>query len=170
MPDFETSLETTRATRSTRPAVLIALLALGLVAAAIPFTASFDHWSMPLLTVIAVFTVVADLTAVGTGHRLSVSGSFLGLILAAVVLGPAPAAVLGFVAIAVGWLRSREAGHYLLNNLANYAFFPMLAGVFFHVTTSLVAARPTALAYYLLVFATFVVALAVNFLLSLIHI
>jgi len=164
MPNLETSPQTTRATRSARPAVLIELLTLGLVGAAIPFTAAFDHWSMPLLTVIAVFTVVADLTAVRTGHRLSVSGSFLGLILAAVVLGPAPAAVLGFVAIAVGWLRSREDGHYLLNNLANYAFFPMLAGVFFHVTTSLVAARPSALAYYLLVFATFVVALAVNFL------
>jgi diguanylate cyclase (GGDEF)-like protein len=83
-----------------------------------------------------------------------------------VVLGGGPAAAIGTLAIAVGWLRSREELHYLLNNFANYALFPLVAGVFFHLVTRAIAVGPSALGYYLVVFATFVGALALNFLAS----
>ncbi len=68
-----------------------------------------DQWNLPLLAGIMVFAIVSDLTHVEVGSsRLKVSGSFLGIVLAAVLMGGGPAAVVGVLTIAVGWLRSRE--------------------------------------------------------------
>ena len=75
----------------------------------------------------------------------------------------APAAAIGTVTMAVGWLRRREAAHYLLSNLVTYAWFPLIGGLFFHAAVRLTDVGPLAIAYYLVVFATFVVALGVNF-------
>jgi hypothetical protein len=71
--------------------------------------------------------------------------------LAAVLLGGGPAALIGVLTISLGWLRPREDTHYLLNNLATYARFPLLGGLFFHATTRAAHAGRHALAYYLLV-------------------
>jgi diguanylate cyclase (GGDEF)-like protein len=137
------------------------LLALGLVV----LTAPDAHWDIGRLLVIAVFTVISDLTAVETASaKLKVSASFLGLMLAAVLLGAAPAALIGVLSIGVSWFRWREAPHYLLNNLLTFAWFPLLSGLFFHAAVRLADASPKGLGYYLFVFAAFVLALALNFL------
>jgi diguanylate cyclase (GGDEF)-like protein len=139
-------------------------LALALAAVVAVLTSGLDQWSTPRLAVIAVFTIVSDLSSVQTGSaKLKVSGSFLGLVLAAVVLGGGPAALVGMATIIVGWLRWREAGHYLRNNLVTYAWFPLIGGLFFHAGLGLAHVGAHAIGYYLLVFAAFVVALAVNF-------
>jgi diguanylate cyclase (GGDEF)-like protein len=113
-----------------------------------------------------VFSVVSDLTAVKAAPRLSVTGSFLGLILASVLLGGGPAAILGVFAISAGWYQSRENWNFFLNNLANYALFPLAAGLFFALASKATHAGPSDAAYYVLVFATFVIALALNFAIS----
>jgi diguanylate cyclase (GGDEF)-like protein len=127
-------------------------------------TAGTDRWPLWPMVVIAVFTIASDLTYVeAASSRLRVSGSGLGLMLAAVLLGGGPAALFGVLAIAVGWLRSREPMDVFRNNLATYAWFPLIAGLFFHATTRLAHVGSHELGFYLLVFAAFIVALVVNF-------
>ena len=57
--------------------------------------------------------------------KLKVSGSFLALVLAMVLLGGPPAALIGVVTIASAGSPARRA-HYLLHNLVAYAWFPLL--------------------------------------------
>src|SRR5262249_34467842 len=127
-------------------------------------TTHSDRWDIAALLLIVAFTIISDLTSVDTGSTMiKVSGSFLGIMLAAVVLGGGPAAVAGVSPIAVGWVRFREKGYYLRNNIVTYAWFPLLGGLFFRATTQLAHVGPDDLGYYLLVFATFLVALVLNF-------
>jgi diguanylate cyclase (GGDEF)-like protein len=145
--------------------VIAQLIALAGAAAVAILTAGSARWSLAPLGMIAVLTVVSDLTSVETGSsKLRISGSFLGIMLAAVLLGGGPAALVGVGAIAIGSLRWREAPHYFLNNLVTYAWFPLIGGLFFHAAVNATHIGPRAIGYYLLVFAAFVVALAINFL------
>ncbi|MEA2272001.1 MAG: hypothetical protein QOI98_709 [Solirubrobacteraceae bacterium] len=140
---------------------VLALAGAALVAVLTSGSARWDSWP---LAVIVALTVASDLTHVHTDStKLKVSGSFLGLMLAAVLLGGAPAAVVGVLTISIGWLRSREAGHYFVNNLVTYAWFPLIGGLFFHATTQTAQVGPNDIGYYLLVFAAFALALAINF-------
>ncbi len=149
-----------------RATTVVQIAAIGAAALLAALTMGTDHWDPWALAVIAALTVTSDLTFVETGSaKLRISGSFLGLMLAAVLLGGGPAALIGVLTISLGWLRSREDAHYLLNNLATYAWFPLLGGLFFYATTRAAHVGPRALAYYLLVFAAFALALALNFLL-----
>jgi diguanylate cyclase (GGDEF)-like protein len=140
--------------------VLTAALALAASA-----TSWVNNWSWPLFAVIGVFTILGELTEVETGPKLRVSGSFLGLVVAATVLGPGPGAALGAISTIVSWARHREAAHYFVNNLAAYTAFPLVAGIFFHETLRAGHLGPGQVGYYLLVFSAFVIALALNFLL-----
>jgi diguanylate cyclase (GGDEF)-like protein len=142
------------------------LLALALAGVTLVLTSDLDHWRLVPFAVIAALAIFSDLTAVDLDSRLAVSGGFLAIVLATVTLGGGPAAAIGLLTISVGWLRSREAPHYLRNNLVNYAWFPLLAGFFFHFAARLANAGPSAVGYYLLAFAAFLVALAANFTLS----
>jgi diguanylate cyclase (GGDEF)-like protein len=142
-------------------AQVLALAAAGAVAL---FTVGTDRWTLWPMVVIAVFTIASDLTYVeAAASRLRVSGSGLGLMLAAVLLGGGPAALFGVLAIAVGWLRSREPADVFRNNLAAYAWFPLIAGLFFHASTEVAHVGPHDVGFYLLVFVAFVLALIVNF-------
>jgi diguanylate cyclase (GGDEF)-like protein len=139
-------------------------LALAAATAVVGLTAGSARWNLESLVVIACLTVVSDLTSVETGSSgLKISGSFLGLMLAAVLLGGAPAALVGVLTIGVGWFRWREDGHSLRNNLVTYAWFPLIGGLFFHFVVGVAHIDPHGADYYLLVFAAFALALAVNF-------
>ncbi|MGA9857134.1 MAG: hypothetical protein WBQ18_04675, partial [Solirubrobacteraceae bacterium] len=105
------------------------------VAAAV-WLAPTAHWRLTWFAAIAVFTLLGELTAVRVGS-VSVSGSFLGTMLATVSLGGSPAAALGAITICAGWLHSREGGHWFRTNLATYIWFPLLTGAAFHAATSL---------------------------------
>ena len=61
------------------------------------------------------------------------------------------------------WLRTRCTWHSGLNNVTTFMLFPLVAGLFFHETVRLAGLGPHAMAYYLVVFPTFIVALVVNF-------
>ncbi len=138
-----------------------ALAAAGLLAAA---TADQARWDVPSLLLLIALTMISELMSVSTGAAtLQVSGGFLGLMVAAVLLGGTPAALMGVLSITVGWLHTRERWHYFLNNLAVYAWFPLLGGLFFHAVTQAAQIDTDQLRYYLLVFVVFVLALAMNF-------
>jgi diguanylate cyclase (GGDEF)-like protein len=140
-------------------------LSLAAAAAVIALTWGTDRWSPLPLAVIATFTVVSAVTYVSTGSaHLQVSGSFLGLMIAAVLLGGGPAALVGALAVAATWVRLRAAMHYLRNNIITYLWFPLVGGLFFHAVVHVTHLHQRAVGYYLVVFAAFVLALVVNFL------
>jgi putative nucleotidyltransferase with HDIG domain len=119
---------------------------------------------VPLLVALAACAIASDLQAMRTGAtKVRVSGSFLALITAMVFLGPAAAAVLGMVTVAVGWFASREEPHYLLSNLAIYCWVPFLSATGFADVRDALGLHSGDSAYYLLVFALFFTALALNF-------
>jgi putative nucleotidyltransferase with HDIG domain len=137
------------------------------LAIAVAGTAS---WDLPLLVSLFGFAVVSDLWAIdtsaklGTKGRLLMSGSFLALVGAMVLLGGAPAALIGMGTIAVGHVRFRERRDLFVNNLVAYAWFPLLGGVAFHAACDALGITGDDPAYYALVAGVFFVALAVNFL------
>jgi putative nucleotidyltransferase with HDIG domain len=151
------------AKRPTRLIIFLQVALLCAVAAGAVVRAGSADWNLPLFGILLGFSVFSDLTAIETASRLKTSGSFLALVLAMVLLGGLPAAVIGVLTIFVGWLRWRDAPHYLLNNILTYATFPLIGGIAFSETTGaygITAADPS---FYTLVFATFLLALAVNF-------
>jgi diguanylate cyclase (GGDEF)-like protein len=149
---------------SGRAAALLHVFALIAGAILVVITVGSDRWRLAPLAVIAVLTIISDLTSVqAPSTKLRLSGSFLGIMLAAVLLGAGPAALVAVLSIAIGWLRSREAPHYLRNNLATFMWFPIIAGAFFHGGLRLTQVGPREPAYYLFVFAAFVFAMALNF-------
>lgn len=125
--------------------------------------APHEHWDFSLLLVLVGFAVASDLIAVETGSaKLKLSGSFASIVVAMAVIGGTGALLVATAAISVGWLRWREAGHYLRNNLISFATFSFLTGTAFQMAVSgRVAHRSPA--YYLLIFAAFGVALVLNF-------
>ena len=116
------------------------------------------------MLVLGVFTSVSTLTDVNGGaSKVRLSGVPIGLIIAIVLLGPGPAAVLGATTMLVSWWRTRCALDIVVNNVVTFAWFPLVAGLFFHSAVHGHRARPDEVGYYMLVFLTFVVALTVNF-------
>ncbi|MGN6256351.1 MAG: HD-GYP domain-containing protein [Solirubrobacterales bacterium] len=120
-------------------------------------------WDLPLFCILLGFSVFSDLTAISTTSKVKISGSFLALVLAMVFLGGAPAAVIGVLTILAGWLRWRDAGHYLLNNVLTYATFPLVSGIAFHEIVDSGRVAESDASFYALIFAVFLVALAINF-------
>ena len=88
-----------------------------------------EQWEpFDLVGLIAVLVVGSDFLTLHA-KRFRISGSFLGLVLAMAVLGPAPACALGLACASVDAIRGRTRGSELLSNLATYASFPLLGGL-----------------------------------------
>ena len=145
---------------------LIALMVAALVVAAvvaIPLDAD-SNWDLRALLTLCVIAVVSDLTAIETAaSRVKISASFLAIVTAIVFLGAVPAALVGMATIAAGWSRDRYAGHYLLENLVTYAWFPLLSGLAFHAAVDATGTDDQRALFYLLVLGLFGLALSLNF-------
>jgi putative nucleotidyltransferase with HDIG domain len=139
------------------------VVALALVCAGAVWRSSTADWDLPLFFILLGFSVFSDLTAISTTSKVKISGSFLALVLAMVFLGGAPAALIGVLTILAGWFRWRDAGHYLLNNILTYATFPLVSGIIFHELVEAAQIAQDEAAFYALIFAVFLLALAINF-------
>ncbi|HEX3615935.1 MAG TPA: EAL domain-containing protein [Solirubrobacteraceae bacterium] len=155
---------------------MLAFLA-ALLAAGIAYGTS--DWYTPYVGILAVLAITSELTATALpSGQLTVSGSFLGIMLAAVLLGGPAATIVGTVTVAVGWFRWRESGAAFRHNLVTFAWFPLLSGLWFYWVSGAAEVRIPAnigvqsyhhhphAAFYLLVFATFVVGLGLNFVMN----
>jgi putative nucleotidyltransferase with HDIG domain len=149
--------------RPTKLVIAAQLAGLGAVVAIAIWGANGSNWDAGLFAILLGFSVFSDLTAITTTSKVKISGSFLALVLAMVFLGGAPAAAIGVMTIFTGWLRWRDAGHYLLNNVFTYATFPLVTGIAFHEAATGYSISRSDPAFYGLVFAVFLVALAINF-------
>jgi len=139
--------------------VLALLLAVGMAV----WRAPEADWDLPLFFILLGFSVFSDLTAISTTSKVKISGSFLALVLAMVFLGGTPAALIGVLTMLAGWLRWRDAGHFLLNNVLTYATFPLVSGFAFHEIVTSAQIDETDASFYALILAVFLLALAINF-------
>ena len=147
---------------------VVALELLALAVAAVVCVVGEANWDFALFAALLVFSVVSDVTASEASSSVKISGSFLSLVLAMVFLGGPPAAVIGVVTIAVGWFRWHDEPHFLLNNLVAYTWFPLAGGLAFNAVLDATGGGRGGW-FHLLVFGTFMFALAVNFLIIALH-
>ena len=145
--------------------VALWLAALTMLAAGIAgAVASSDvaDWTPPLLAVLLLVTaVLGDRWEVESASGIRVVGSFPAFVLAAILLGPAPAAAIG----AGTMLLERGAGTPLrrLLNVANYTVFPLVTGLAFDAVRHETALDPETSLYALLVAGAFMTASLRNF-------
>jgi hypothetical protein len=129
--------------------------------AAMVLLSTADQWDhFDLVGLLAVLVVGSDFLTL-RAKRFRISGSFLGLVLAMALLGPAPAGAMGIAAASVDAIRGRTRGLYLLNNLATYAFFPVVGALVLDGLAVVGMADEGAAA--LAVFAVFVLMNVLNF-------
>lgn len=153
----------------TRPSSTpVQVLAASLLAAAVvvaALTAGQGNWDLGVGGMLLVFAVASDQMAMRIrSSRVQVSGSFLAIVVAVVLLGGTPAAVIALVTITAGGLRGADARRFLLPNLANYAVFPVVSGLVFHSVVTGASLDPGDTGFGFLVFGLFVFALLLNFL------
>jgi diguanylate cyclase (GGDEF)-like protein len=142
--------------------------AVALIGAAVVIVAT-EHstrWGLPAFVVVAALTVISELSTDDTGPaRLKVSGAAPGLMLAVVMFGGGPAALIAMATVVARWAisRPRYPGHYLRNNVAGYAWQLLLTGAFLQLAVHAGHIQMRELAYYLLVFVAFLVSTALKF-------
>ena len=141
----------------------LTLLAGAVVAA--PLLSKAEDWQ-PL----GLFAVLLMAAALSECFQLrirefSVATSFLTLVLAMILLGPTPAAVIGVVAVIVDALRRRPIWRHVVANLSTYASFPIVGGALFEALGGPQLETSQGSAYVLIVLGTFMATNVLNFLL-----
>jgi putative nucleotidyltransferase with HDIG domain len=107
------------------------LLLAGVVVTAV-LVSSADQWApWELVGLLTVLVLGSDFIVL-EARRFRIGGSFLGLVLAMAVLGPAPATALGLASATVDAVRSRTRGPELLSNVVTYATFPLVGAITLH--------------------------------------
>jgi diguanylate cyclase (GGDEF)-like protein len=148
----------------TRRLTMLHLAAAVAAAVAIPFVPGFGSLRLAPFLILLGLVVAGELSSAGEG--MAVSGGFLGLVVAEVVIGPGPAALIGAIAITASLLRERSSPRVYLNNLVNYTWCPLVAGLFFYWAVRAAGVDDDQVWYYALVVATYLVTLAVNFVIA----
>ena len=144
--------------RRTLVVTQVVLVAASLVGAALTSRAA-DWQDISLLVVLAALAVVSDAMAIET-KALRLSGSFISLVLAMALLGPAPAVTIGLLTIAIDTVPLRTPRASVLMNLGAYATFPLVGGL---AVRALNLADADAVNFALGVFVVFVATNALNF-------
>lgn len=126
-------------------------------------TANWDFATGGLLLAFAVASEQVAVLVRSLGVR--VSGSFLAIVVAMVLLGGTPAALIGMLAVLAGSIKDRDRPAIVFPNLAIYAAFPLACGLLFHAVRDAYNLRPDSVAFGAVVLALFAISLGVNFLL-----
>ncbi len=138
------------------------LLACAITAGAL--LAGDANWDPALFGILLASSVASDLRAIEiTAHKVAVSGSFLAIVVAAVLMGATPAALIAVITTLTSWATSRYGASDLLVNVVVYASFPLIAGAAFHELVDVLGLHAGDTSYYLLVFALFMTALVLDF-------
>jgi putative nucleotidyltransferase with HDIG domain len=102
-------------------------LLLASIAGAVSTSHAADWHPWTLVVVLALLAVMSDIMTI-EARAMRVSGSFISLVLAMALLGPAPALAIGILTILVDLLRVRRHQR-VLTNLTAYAVFPFVGGL-----------------------------------------
>ena len=139
-------------------------LVLACAIAAAALLAGDANWDPALFAILLGSAVASDLRAIRiTANKIVVSGSFLVIITAIVLLGAVPAAVIAVVTTVASWASKRYPLNDLLINVAVYASFPLLSGFLFEHAVEELGIGPTDTTYYLIILGLFVGALTIDF-------
>jgi putative nucleotidyltransferase with HDIG domain len=150
--------------RPTRRMIAVELAALVVAAGVAALLASSADWDLALLATLLAIAAFAELSAIDTAaSRVTISGNFLAIVIAAVFLGETPAAVIGVVAMTLAWTRRRYPASDLLINLVTFAWFPLISGLAFHAALDATGTSDSDPLFYLLILGLFALALAINF-------
>jgi putative nucleotidyltransferase with HDIG domain len=109
----------------------LSLVLFALAAAVDVVVADIGRWDPALILILAPLVILADVMDVRIA-AVRVSGAFLGLLLAAAILGPAQASLLAVASIVVDTVRCRPRRVWAAVNLAAFAVFPLFAGLVMH--------------------------------------
>jgi putative nucleotidyltransferase with HDIG domain len=104
-------------------AVLVAVIVVGVV-----YSHAADWYPAALVGLLFVLAVGSDMLSVEI-RGVRVSGAFLAIVLAMALLGPAPAAAMGFVSALLDALFSRRPWDKAFNNVVTWAAFPLVGGL-----------------------------------------
>ncbi len=149
--------------RPTRLSNALLATALVVVVAAAVWQAPNTDWNLALFGILLAFSAFSDVMSIETESHLKISGNFLALVLAMILLGGTAGALIGMISILAGWVRFRENMHDLLVNALTFISFPLVVGVSFQQIVAATGVTTSDLSYYVLVFGSFVAALAMNF-------
>jgi putative nucleotidyltransferase with HDIG domain len=136
------------------------LILLASIAGAVALVDRGD-WDPVLLVTLLALVVGADLIEIEF-KKVSISGNFLGLVVAMAVLGPTQAALLGVLGTLIWFLRYRPRLAAAPINLANYMAFPLVGGLVIEGVANRLGTTPDQFEFVIAVVAGFVVAQAVN--------
>ncbi len=142
---------------------VIAALTLAGVLVACALLADTGRWDPAILAVLLTLVVGADAIEVEF-KKIYLSGSFLGLVVAMALLGPAQASVLGIAATLIWTLRERPRPRLVgtLSNLANFGLFPLVGGLLMGEAAGALDLVPEDLGYAAAICAGFAGAHVVN--------
>lgn len=141
--------------------IAAALLASALAGAAV--TSRVEDWT-PISLVGLLFVLAAGSELLSFELKgLRLSGSFLALVLAMALLGPAPAAAIGVACSLVDAVIARRSIDRTLTNLATFATFPLAGGLLIRAVSGGFETGSEALWFGGVVFTTFMVANLLNF-------
>jgi putative nucleotidyltransferase with HDIG domain len=125
--------------------------------------APMAQWDIASLLILVTLAIASEANVVNSGAQdIKVSGSFLAIIVALVVLGATPGVVVALISIAAGWVMERYALKTLLLNVFTFFWFPLIAGAAFHASIVQLDIGQHDTLYYLLAFGAFVVALVLD--------
>jgi putative nucleotidyltransferase with HDIG domain len=141
--------------------VITALVAAACATAALSH--SSDWQPAALVGLLLVLCIGSDAMTVEV-RNVRITGSFLAIVLAMALLGPAPAAVIGGTASLVDAVIARRPIDNALMNIANYMIFPLIGGVLMHETVGhLAPGAGDGLNFAALVLVVFMVTNFINF-------
>jgi putative nucleotidyltransferase with HDIG domain len=149
--------------RSIALIVVEAVVFVAAVGTAAATSTAADWQPFELVAILLVLALVTDLFAVSHGGQ-RISGSFLALVLAMTLCGPAPAVAIGVAAIVFDQVRSRNPLPRLITNLATFATFPAIGGLLARWAIDEFDIAPTATQFPLLALVIFLITNLINFL------
>lgn len=149
------------------------LLLLAAVAAAWLTYRPVDWQPLPLFALLLVLAAVGEWFTLSIGNQ-NLSASFIALVLAMTLLGPAPAVLIGIVAVSFDLLHRREPAVAWPTNLAAYAVYLAIGGLLSRlaigdVHTASLHGLIRSPFFAIDVFGVSMVAVCVNFLLIALH-
>jgi putative nucleotidyltransferase with HDIG domain len=141
------------------PLAEISLLGASVAGIALSWRTS-DWHPLGLWVLLLVVALLSDFLAIRVASNTRISASFIAIVLAMALLGPAPAASLGLATTVTDVLRRGRDNDFILADLAAWAAFPLLGGLMVRWSG---VPEGEGINFGLLVFAVFAVTNLLNF-------
>ncbi len=140
-----------------------AALLLGAVTGAVltSRTEDWQPWPLPLL--LLALAVASDHFAIET-RRIRISATHFALVVAMVLLGPAPAVAIGLASTIVDSVRARAPRDFVIINLGVYSAYPLLGSLAFRAIESQLGLDAHGTTLLLVVFGIYLLTNVMNFL------